>query len=126
MLRLWTLMSAMSLLVGCGKEASNQARHHEGRYQGIGIATPGDQWKALADAPKPATEKAATLADDDYLVFVTDSVTGEVRECGDRSGVCVSVQPWTKDAVKAPVNLSTHAREPEAIAEETVTNDTGQ
>ena len=54
----------------------------------------------------------ATLADDQHVIVIEDSVTGEVRECGDLSGLCVAMNPWTKAIARerqAPVALSEHA-----------------
>lgn len=95
-------------LGGCDREGSYQPEDG-GRYRGIGIASPGKQWTKLADAPKPGDAKTATLADDDYVVFVTDSQTGEVRECGNRSGFCIRFQPWQRPAPLAPLALTNHA-----------------
>ena len=113
-----------SLLASCGRSGTVDASHHRGgRYEGIGIATPGEGWIKIADAPKPDSDKAATLRDDDYVIFVTDTQTGEVRECGDRSGFCIKVQPWAKDAPSAPLALTDHRKSGASEAVE-VTNDT--
>jgi len=109
---------ACLVVAGCQKfEPAGQGSTARGRYQGIGIATPGERWSKLADAPKPASGKAADLNDDDYVVFVTDSSTGEIRECGNRSGFCVSIHPWDRTAPKAPLSLTAHAH-----AQDDVTN----
>lgn len=107
---------ALLLLAGCGKMVTAEPDGDGGRYRGIGIATPGDQWKKLADAPKPSNAKLARLSDDDYVVFVTDSRTGEVRECGNRTGFCIRFQPWQHPAPLAPLSLTSHARAEEADA----------
>ncbi len=54
---------------------------------------------------------AATAADDEHVIVVVDSQTGEVRECGDYSGLCVSLNPWTKAVAReqaSPVTLTKH------------------
>lgn len=113
-----------SLLASCDRSGTVDASHHRGgRYEGIGIATPGESWSKIADAPKPDSDKAATVRDDDYLIFVTDTQTGEVRECGDHSGFCVKVQPWAKDAPSAPLALTDHRKSGAGETVE-VTNDT--
>lgn len=100
-----------ALLAGCQRASTESSSdHHGGRYEGVGIATPGDQWSKLADAPKPISDKAATLSDDDYVVFVTDTKTGEVRECGDRSGFCIQLRPWDKQAPLAPLPVTEHTQ----------------
>lgn len=89
--------------------ASDVNSDAHGRYQGIGIAQPGARWSKIKDAPKSPSDAAATLRDDDYVVFVTDSRTGEVRECGDRSGFCTSILPWGHDVPRPPIALTEHA-----------------
>ena len=107
---------ALFLLGGCRESLSTDPNGDGGRYRGIGIATPGKQWTKIAAAPKPGDAKTATLADDDYVVFVTDSQTGEVRECGDRTGFCVRFQPWKHPAPLAPVALTDHASSDETVS----------
>ena len=118
------LFVVVPVFAGCHKTetgAGSSSERHSGRYEGVGIATPGDQWRKLADAPKPTSDKAATLDDDDYVAFVTDTKTGEVRECGNRSGFCVKMQPWAKPAPKAPLALTEHKRISDAS--ETIINE---
>lgn len=99
-----------AMLASCDRsEDYASGRAKSGRYQGIGITTPGEQWTKIAAAPKPGDDKHATLEDDDYVVFVTDSQSGEVRECGNRSGFCVRFQPWQHPAPPAPLVLTDHA-----------------
>lgn len=103
---------AMLALAACHAppQAAGPARH--GRYSGIGIFTPGPLWAALAQAGVPADAKGATVADDDAIIVVVDGVTGEVRECGNLSGVCVKLDPWSKaiaTSASAPLTLSKHA-----------------
>ena len=55
---------------------------------------------------------AAKPEDDDVLIVVVDSDTGEVRECGNYSGRCVSMNPWTKAVgpqLRMPVRVDAHA-----------------
>lgn len=96
-----------AILAACNREAVESAAHHRGgRYEGIGVATPGEAWSRIADAPKSGSDKLATLRDDDYVVFVTDTQTGEVRECGNRSGFCIRIRPWDKPAALAPLPVN--------------------
>jgi hypothetical protein len=70
----------------------------------------------------------AKLQDDEHVIVVMDSHTGEVRQCGDHSGHCVSMNPWTSEGGQAslPVKLGKHAAdldaENNAAANDTVTN----
>lgn len=118
------LLVIISTVAGCRKvetSAYTSSNRSEGRYHGVGIAVPGDQLRKIADAPEPTFDKAATLRDDDYVIFVTDTKTGEVRECGNRSGFCVKIQPWTKSAPEAPLALTEHSKESDA--DDTVSNE---
>jgi hypothetical protein len=51
------------------------------------------------------------LADDEHVIVVLDSHTGEVRQCGDHTGFCVAMNPWSADArtTGTPVTLAQHA-----------------
>ncbi len=84
---------------------------HHGRYAGIGLFSPGKIWGHLeGDAAKDPA--AAKPEDDDVVIVVVDSDTGEVRECGNYSGRCVSMNPWTKaigPQLHMPVRVDTHA-----------------
>ena len=90
-----------------------------GRYSGIGIYEAGRLWsQAKVD---PATQMAgkAGLADDEHVIVVVDSRTGEVRQCGDHSGVCVAMNPWSggRSATKLPVELTKNAADLDAEQE---------
>ncbi len=64
---------------------------------------------------------AAKVRDDDEIVVVVDSATGEVRQCGNLTGYCVGMNPWTRPlgaSRTVPVNLSLHA---DQLAAETIT-----
>ena len=113
------------LLAGCGPHLANAPHRGEGRFQGIGIGPAGDAWRKLADAPKPVSAKTANLADDDYLIVVTDTVTGEVRECGDRSGFCIQLRPWDKPAPSTPLLVTEHTKhKSDSDGGETTSNET--
>jgi hypothetical protein len=127
-------------LTGCNKvetvenESAAPTTEH-GRYIGIGVFGAGELWQqqrideldnGTDGNPIPPQDKAAaTTADDEHIIVVVDSATGEVRECGDYSGRCVSMNPWTKAIAKeqrVPVMLVKHAAdlaaEREAAAQE--------
>jgi hypothetical protein len=106
---------ALLLLSSCHDRADGGGmgrppRH--GRYAGIGVFDAGQLWSNMA-VPKPAaSQQAATIADDEHIIVVVDTDTGEVRECGDFSGYCTSFSPWTSaiaPAQRAPVALTQHA-----------------
>lgn len=105
--------TAILVLAGCHSERSSpdrMARH--GRYSGIGLFSPSALWSKLALDDASTDRAAATTADDDMIVVVMDSNTGEVRECGNYSGRCVSLNPWSKAIARkqqAPVALTGHA-----------------
>lgn len=118
------VISAGLLISGCGPHLANAPHRGEGRYQGIAIGPAGDAWRKLADAPKPLSAKIANLADDDYLIVVTDTTSGEVRECGDRSGFCVQLRPWDKPAPLAPLAVTEHTpHKDDSRASETISNE---
>jgi len=62
------------------------------------------------NGPASQDPAAAKLADDEHVIVVLDSHTGEIRQCGDHSGFCVAMNPWTSTAAaSAPVKLVKHA-----------------
>src|SRR5579872_3886441 len=108
-----TLVVAALLLGGCQKRGATLASSgHHGRYVGVGIYTPATPWTKLAAASGSASPAAARLADDQAIIVVVDSDTGEVRACGDLSGYCVGMNPWRAGLARAqtaPVDLTQHA-----------------
>ena len=63
----------------------------------------------MATAQGAATTDTATLADDELITVAVDSRTGEMRECGESSGVSVSISPSTEaiaDEQAAPERLT--------------------
>jgi hypothetical protein len=111
------------ILPGCSQneEAVNEAEgiaKSPGRYAGIGTFEPGRMWTQVAGAPASKDRKAATLADDEHIIVVLDSHTGEVRQCGDHSGICVAMNPWSGNGapILAPTPLTKHAADLDAEA----------
>ena len=103
------LLAAM--LAGCNAqpEAAEDSPRH-GRYVGIGVFSVGELWSKMT-AANPQDAAAARIADDEHVIVVVDSVTGELRECGDYSGHCISMNPWTKAisvGQESPVKLAKH------------------
>lgn len=114
------------MLSGCnGREeatGSGPGPQKPGRYAGIGIFEPGRLWQQTAGAPVSKDPTAANLADDEHVIVVIDSHTGEVRQCGDHSGFCVTMNPWTGAAPPAaPVKLAKH--EADLVAEDQAASD---
>jgi hypothetical protein len=74
-------------------------------------------WAQLAQAQPTAPDPAAaTLKDDEEIIVVVDTLTGEVRQCGNFSGHCVASNPWAKGAAvqAAPATLLKHREQLEA------------
>jgi hypothetical protein len=111
-------------LGGCKKAADGSyefagVQHQKGRYEGVGVYSPGSGWTNLTDAQQP--NAASKTANDQAIIVTVDSDTGEMRACGDLSGYCVGMNPWNKDLVaaqKAPVKV-TPGTEPTAAADAT-------
>jgi hypothetical protein len=84
---------------------------HHGRYTGVGIYAPREQWTKLLAAQQATDPKVAQLIDDQVIIVVQDSATGEVRACGDLTGYCIGMNPWKTallSAQIAPVKLTEH------------------
>ena len=90
-----------------------------GRYLGIGVYSAGPLWSQLKQAKAPSDPDTARLTDDLEIVVVVDSQTGEVRQCGNMTGHCTSMNPW-KQLVAAdgqlPARLIKHADQLDAEA----------
>lgn len=101
-------IAATSCLAACSQEGGAITRTH-GRFEGVGVYSPGVNWAGLKTARGPQPADVASLADDEHIIVVVDSRTGEIRQCGDLSGFCVSQNPWTKgpkDLLAGPVTLT--------------------
>jgi hypothetical protein len=101
---------ASAALSACGDAPDRGgAAHHGGRFFGIGVYVPGALWQRQAGVARPADNAAATIADDEQIIVVVDSQTGEVRQCGNLSGHCITLNPWAGTPSGAPARLSAHA-----------------
>ena len=102
-------------LGACSPMASTDvsASASRGRYAGIGTFPAGRMWKQSEVAKADPADRRAGLSDDEQIIVVVDSHTGEVRQCGDRSGQCVSMNPWSADrkSPTLPATLQKHADE---------------
>lgn len=112
------LAVAAMALGGCqkmGEGGPTVASSPRGRFVAVGTYAPGQVWAHLArpkpaEAPDPAV---ARLDDDEQIIVVMDSATGELRQCGNLSGHCLAFNPWAKDASNqgAPATLLKHAQD---------------
>ncbi|HEX4741696.1 MAG TPA: hypothetical protein VH353_10225, partial [Caulobacteraceae bacterium] len=82
---------------------------------------PGLMWLQIAHADQPKDPAGSRISDDDQIIIVMDSNTGEVRQCGNLSGVCVAMNPWSKPVAAsqtAPVLLAKHSGGPGQAAQD--------
>ncbi len=101
------LIGVSALLAGChGATSGVEGRQARGRFAGIGVYEAGRVWQQMT-VPDPKDPAMAKLADDEHVIVVVDSRTGEVRQCGDHSGYCVAMNPW---AGSPPTGLPTRLR----------------
>ena len=115
--RLIGLLLITCLLAACNQSdaASSAGPKSPGRYAGIGTFDAGRLWREMKGAPASKDSTASQLADDEHVIVVLDSHTGEVRQCGDHSGFCVAMNPWTNGTAEGtPVKLAKHAADVEA------------
>ena len=98
---------------GCDSAPETSQTHgSHGRYIGIGIYAAGDVWAQVAAANPSRDAAAANLDDDDHVIVVVDSRTGEIRQCGNFSGHCIGMNPWSAPLGQGratPVPLTKHA-----------------
>lgn len=114
--RLGLFLSAC-VLAGCNQhEASSAGPKSPGRYAGIGTFDAGRLWGQMTGSSSNSDPALAKLQDDEHVIVVMDSHTGEVRQCGDHSGYCVSMNPWATGGGQAslPVKLGKHAADLDA------------
>ena len=108
-----SILAMGCLLSGCDQQGpvSGPGPKSQGRYAGIGTYDAGRLWGQLAGIEASKNAAAATPGDDEHVIVVIDSHTGEVRQCGDYSGVCVAMNPWAGRGSRSatPVKLKKHA-----------------
>lgn len=112
------LILASTLLSGCQRGDVTTSGSSHGRFVGVGIYAPGAPWAQMVLAQQPASAATARLIDDQAIIVVTDSSTGEIRACGDMSGYCVGMNPWNSPLAQSqlsPVRLTAHAKAPESM-----------
>ncbi|WCT75167.1 hypothetical protein PQ455_08105 [Sphingomonas naphthae] len=95
-------------LAGCDRPQGMAPDPTRGRYAGVGIYAADKLWSHV-EGSKPADPAIASPADDEYIIVVSDTQTGEIRQCGNHSGRCVSLKAWGKDAASSlPVRIDQH------------------
>lgn len=106
-------------LAGCNQPRSiSEAPGSHGRYASAGTYSAGRMWSQIAGAQAPKDAATAKLSDDEQIIVVLDSQTGELRQCGNISGFCVDMNPWAKPAgASAPLAVAKHEDQLQAEAE---------
>src|SRR5258708_7014775 len=62
-----------------------------GRYLGVGIYGPGKPWTRMVADQTSKSDAVARPIDDQVIIVVADSQTGELRACGDLTGYCIGM-----------------------------------
>lgn len=110
-------MLVVAGLFGCEEPQLESSTHH-GRYVGIGIYNPGTQWTKIVGADAPNVTPKARTIDDQAIIVVEDSDTGEIRACGDLTGYCIGMNPWAhalSSSQNLPVSLTEHEAPPKPL-----------
>ncbi len=126
-MKVWIACAAAAALGlgGCQKSADTAAGmlgggHGKGRYFGVGLYPAGRMWSQVVRAAGAKDPSASLPKDDEQVIVVLDSATGELRQCGNLSGACIAMNPWSKPLAasqQAPVLLGKHAEQLDAEAE---------
>jgi len=115
--RIGLVGAALLLMAGCRGSVSNPwafgelGRH--GRYVGVGIYGPGRQWTRMVAAQQAGDNSAARPIDDQAIIVMSDTDTGELRACGDLTGYCIGMNPWQRPLASsqvAPIELTSHVK----------------
>jgi len=80
-------------------------------YVGVGIYSPSLAWQRMVEASAQTTPSPALArkVDDQVVIVVQNSRTGDIRACGDMTGYCVGMNPWAKPPGQlTPVSLTDH------------------
>lgn len=119
-IRVPAALGAALFLSGCHNEPAERGAPppHHGRYAGIGVFDAGTLWARADIGQRKGDAAAANLSDDEHIIVVVDSDTGEVRECGDHSGACFAMNPWTTAIAgrQLPARLTAHMADLQAEA----------
>ena len=106
-------LATLALLASCHKldgDAIYAEQKIQGRYSGVGIYEAGELWRKILGAANPQDPETAKIADDEHVIVVVDTRTGEIRQCGDHSGYCIAITPWAanRQVGIAPSKLAAH------------------
>jgi hypothetical protein len=114
--RLLTCTVALAACLGACKPAPGQwaenSNSQHGRYVGVGLYNPTKQWTHMVHGQAPRDDTLAKPIDDQVIIVVADSATGELRACGDLTGYCIGMNPWEHAlgaSQIAPIQLTAHA-----------------
>ena len=111
---------ASLVLFGCSRKADDVSggwfdfgggANAPGRYASVGVYSPSRQWTRLIANQEIKDKDAARPIDDQEIIVVENSTTGEVRACGDLTGYCIGMNPWKSQLLSsqvAPVKLTKH------------------
>ena len=106
------LLTVLAALSACKQadDAFGISKRSQGHYTGIGIYNAGVLWGKMVLRPEAKDLKKAQIQDDEHIIVVMDTHTGEVRQCGDHSAYCVTMAPWAagRAILSLPANLSAH------------------
>jgi hypothetical protein len=120
-------LSALILLTvsGCNKSLAveGDGTASRGRYSGIGTYPADRLWEQRKTENATTEGDRAALADDGHIIVVVDTQTGEVRQCGNNSGQCVRMSPWSQQPTPLlPATLTKHAVDLDAEATQSPQN----
>ena len=111
-------IASLGLAACSGPVSTASSSGGHGRYSSAGLYPAGKMWRQLAGAPTTSAPAQAKLADDEQIIVVLDSQTGELRQCGNLSGFCVGMNPWSKPVgASAPLAVAKHSDQLDAEAE---------
>jgi hypothetical protein len=120
----FTTFAAVTLgLSGCGiQQGGPEQGGGRGAYTGVGLYSPTQPWTKLIANQQAKDPEAARAIDDQVIIVVQNSATGEIRACGDLTGYCIGMNPWKAPLLAsqvAPVRLTEHRApdEPDAMVE---------
>jgi hypothetical protein len=115
----WLSVLILLTLSGCNKSLAVDAdgTASRGRYSGIGTYPADRLWAQRKTGNATSEGDRAALADDGQIIVVVDTQSGEVRQCGNNSGQCVRMSPWSQQATPSlPATLTKHAADLDAEA----------
>src|ERR1700761_8677283 len=72
-----------------------------GRFFGVGIYPVDRMWSQIGGLEASKSPTASHLKDDHEVIVVVDTRTGELRQCGNMSGFCVGMNPWSRPLTQA-------------------------